>query len=72
VDDGYVAAVMVSAAVGLVLRSRRWPRWPVRALVVDSRPALLATPLRPWDDTGSHVPLAPLKAVAGARLGARP
>ena len=68
-DDGYVAAVMVSAAVGLVLRSRRWPRRPVRALVAGSSPALLATPLPLSGGTGCSVPLAPPAAVSGARLG---
>jgi hypothetical protein len=72
VDDGYVAAVMVSAAVGRILRPRRWPRRPARALVVDSSPVLLATPPPVSGETGSDVPLAPLAAVAGARLGARP
>ena len=71
-DDGYVAAVMVSAAVGLALHPRGWPRRPVRALVVDSSPALLATPPPPSGGTGPHVPLAPPAAVTGARLGARP
>ncbi len=72
VDDGYVAAVMVSAAVGLVPLPRRWPRRPARGLVVDSTLARPAVPLPPRDTTGSPAPLAPLAAVAGARLGTRP
>jgi 4-amino-4-deoxy-L-arabinose transferase-like glycosyltransferase len=70
--DAWFAVVMVGAAVGLVLLMRGWRRHPVRALVVISTLTFLAIPLLLWGNTRFHVPLAPLAAVAAARLVVRP
>jgi hypothetical protein len=72
VADAWFAVVMVAAAVGLVLLARGWRRHPPRALVVISALGLLAIPLLLWGNPRFHVPLAPLAAVAAARLVARP
>jgi hypothetical protein len=72
VADVWFAVVMVAAAVGMVLMARGWRRWPARALVVISALGLLVIPVLLWGNPRFHVPLAPLAAVAGARLATRP
>jgi hypothetical protein len=70
--DLWFAVVMVAGALGLVLLSREWRRRPSQALVVVSALCLLAIPSLLWGNPRFHVPVAPLAAIAAARVVIRP